>query len=159
MGIATHLGPWLLGTVKNTTGTTAGTVRNIGATPVVQFKTVSFTEGNSTSTAFALPAGSMIQNIQFNCTTLFGAGTLTVSIGATPISAAFTLPTVNFGVSAVTFATTAAAATLIANVGTTDALVTYTLAGTPTLGTGNLIIAYVVRNPDGSYAPTAFTGP
>ena len=30
MGFATHLGPWLLGTVKETTGTTPGTVRNTG---------------------------------------------------------------------------------------------------------------------------------
>ena len=36
MGFATHLGPWLLGTVKDTTGTTAGTVRNTGATIVAQ---------------------------------------------------------------------------------------------------------------------------
>jgi len=36
MGFATHLGPWLLGTVKNTTGTTAGTIRNMGATTVAQ---------------------------------------------------------------------------------------------------------------------------
>lgn len=157
MAIATHLGPWLLGTVKNTTGTTAGTVRNIGATPVVQVKAVAFGDGAAT-VAFALPAGSMIQNIQFNCTTLFGAGTLTASIGATAITGAFTLPTTNFGVSAVTFATTSAAAALIANTGTTDVLVTYTLSAA-TLGAGNLIIGYVVRNPDGTYYPTSFTGP
>ena len=36
MGFASHLGPWLLGTVKNTTGTTAGTIRNMGATIVAQ---------------------------------------------------------------------------------------------------------------------------
>ena len=30
MGFATHLGPWLLGTVKNTTGTTVGTLQNTG---------------------------------------------------------------------------------------------------------------------------------
>ena len=148
MGIATHLGPWLLGTVKNTTGTTAGTIRNVGATPVVQVKTVAFGDGAAT-VAFALPAGSMIQNMQFNCTTLFGAGTMVVSI---------TLPTTTFGISAVTLATTTGAAALFANVGTTDALVTYTLTSATT-GSGNLIIAYVVRNADGSYAPTSFTGP
>ena len=45
MGFATHLGPWLLGTVKNTTGTTAGSVQNMGGTVVAQT--------NSTSFAFA----------------------------------------------------------------------------------------------------------
>ena len=157
MGIATHLGPWLLGTVKNTTGTTAGTIRNVGATPVVQVKAVAFGDGAAT-VAFVLPAGSMIQNMQFNCYgAVFGAGTMVVSIGATPISGTFTLPTA-FGVSAVTFATTQAGATLVANVGTTDAIVTYTLSSA-TLGSGSLIIAYTVRNPDGTYAPTSFTGP
>jgi hypothetical protein len=32
MGFATHLGPWLLGTIKNTTGTTVGSLENLGAT-------------------------------------------------------------------------------------------------------------------------------
>ena len=36
MAFATRLGPWLLGTVKNTTGTTAGTINNLGATIVAQ---------------------------------------------------------------------------------------------------------------------------
>ena len=36
MGFATHLGPWLLGTVKDTTGTTAGTIRNTGCTTVAR---------------------------------------------------------------------------------------------------------------------------
>ena len=36
MGFATHLGPWLLGTVRNTTGTTVGTIENCGATVVSQ---------------------------------------------------------------------------------------------------------------------------
>jgi len=44
MGFATHLGPWLLGTVKNTTGTTAGTIRNMGATTVNQTATMTVSE-------------------------------------------------------------------------------------------------------------------
>ena len=43
MGFATHLGPWLLGTVKNTTGTTAGLVRNTGDTVVAQTFKVDYT--------------------------------------------------------------------------------------------------------------------
>ena len=42
MGFATHLGPWLLGTVKNTTGTTAGSVQNMGGTVVAQTNSTSF---------------------------------------------------------------------------------------------------------------------
>ena len=47
MGFATHLGPWLLGTVKNTTGTTAGTIRNTGATVVAQPITIGFADINA----------------------------------------------------------------------------------------------------------------
>ena len=36
MGFASHLGPWRLGTVTDTTGTTAGTISNMGCTVVAQ---------------------------------------------------------------------------------------------------------------------------
>ena len=69
MGFATHLGPWLLGTVKDTTGTTAGSVRNTGATIVAQTNTASFTfaaiNSSLTGTAFCLPAGALITDAQF----------------------------------------------------------------------------------------------
>jgi len=51
MGFATHLGPWLLGTVKNTTGTTAGTIRNTGCTSVAQNATVAFNTTAATQVA------------------------------------------------------------------------------------------------------------
>ena len=59
MGFATDLGPWLLGTVKNTTGTTAGTVRNTGCTVVAQSgaTTVADTSANN---LFMIPAGAQI---------------------------------------------------------------------------------------------------
>jgi hypothetical protein len=152
MGIATHLGPWLLGTVKNTTGTTAGLVRNTGATIVAQTKTVSF--GDTAGTvAFSLPAGALVTAVQLvTPTTAFGAGTITINIGGAAYATTFTLPTA-LGVTAVTASTTGGAAV---SVGSTDALVTYTLASA-TLGTSTLVMAYMVRNPDGSVAPTAFT--
>ena len=63
MGFATHLGPWLLGTVKNTTGTTAGTIRNMGATIVAQTYTAPTAVILATPAAqqmFTLPAGAKI---------------------------------------------------------------------------------------------------
>ena len=60
MGFATHLGPWLLGTVKNTTGTTAGTIRNMGATIVAQTYSAPTSVILASPTAqlmFVLPAG------------------------------------------------------------------------------------------------------
>ena len=150
MGFATHLGPWLLGTVKDTTGTTAGTVRNTGSTIVCQTKTIAF--GDSTAaTAFALPAGALITAIQLITTTAFSGGTsptVACSIGATAITNGVSLGAV--GVTAATLgAVSATAAGLVANVGTTDVLVTYAVSGAPTAGAGTLVIAYTVRGADG----------
>jgi hypothetical protein len=154
MGFATHLGPWLLGTVKNTSGTTAGTIRNTGCTIVSQQLAVTTT--GTAATAFALPAGATITSILFNCTTLYGAGTIKLSIGATDITNTLTLPTTTAGVTAFTLgAASTTAAGLINNVGTSDVLVTYTMASATT-GTGTIVIAYAVRNSDGGQFQTTF---
>ena len=154
MGFATHLGPWLLGTVKNTTGSTAGTIRNMGATIVSQ--SVAIGTSGTAATAFVIPAGAQITSMQFNCTTLYGAGTLKLSIGATDITNTATLPTTTAGVVAFTLgAASTTAAGLINNVGSTDAIVTYTLSGATT-GAGTIVVAYVVRNSDGAANPTSF---
>jgi hypothetical protein len=147
MGFATHLGPWLLGTVKDTTGTTAGSVRNTGTTIVCQTKSISFGDTTADTTAFALPAGALITAVQMiTPTTAFGAGTITIKVGSTTLVNAATLPTA-LGVTALTIATTGGA--VANNVGTTDQLVTFTLASSPTLGTSTLVIAYTVRGSDG----------
>ncbi len=153
MAIATHLGPWLLGTVKNTTGTTAGTIRNTGATVVNQTKTVAVGDAAATR-AFVLPAGSLITGANVYTTTVFDAATtITMSISGTASSAAVTITTVaNHAI-----APNAAGTPLFANVGTADAIVTYTLGGSATSGAGTLVINYVVRNSDGTFQPTAFT--
>ena len=156
MAIASHLGSWLLGTVKNTTGTTAGTIRNMGATTVAQQANIAYTDAAS-STAFVLPAGALITRIQVITTATFSAATtITLSIGSTAISTASTITTL--GANAVAVAATTGATALIANVGSTDAIVTYTVSGTSlTTGTGVLVIEYIVRNADGTYNPTAYT--
>ena len=151
MGFATHLGPWLLGTVKETTGTTSGAVRNTGTTIVCQTKTVAFGDGAATP-AMSLPAGALITAVQMiTPTTAFGAGTISISVGGVALVTTQNLPTA-LGVSALTIATTGGA--VANNVGATDALVTYTLASA-TLGTATLVIAYTVRNPDGTGFPAS----
>jgi len=156
MGLASHLGPWRLGTVKDTTGTTAGTINNMGATIVAQTKAITFADSSATQ-AFVLPAGALITAMQVITTTAFtSTAVITLSIGATPISTASTIVTA--GSNAVAVAATATAAALVANVGTTDAIVTYTVTGTTiTAGAGTLVIAYMVRLSDGTYNPTAYT--
>jgi hypothetical protein len=152
--MATHLGPWLLGTVKNTTGSTAGLVRNMGATVVSQDKATAYNDAASTL-AFALPAGALITGLQYVTTATFSAATtLTVSINGTAINSATTVTSINSYTP--TYVASAAVQSLLRNVGTTDALVTYTLTGTSlTTGAGTLIINYVVRNADGTYTPTS----
>lgn len=154
MGIATHLGPWLLGTNRYTTGTTAATTRNTGATQVVQTDVVNFDDADD-SNAFVLPAGSLITAFRFITTTTFDAATtVTLSIGGTAITAALTVTTA--GAYQFTAAATTAAAALWANTGTTDKFVTYTVAqGASTVGVGLLIVEYVVRNSDGTMYQSA----
>jgi hypothetical protein len=157
MGLASHFGPWRLGTVPNTTGTTAGTIRNMGATIVAQTDTAVTYADAASSVAMVIPAGALITRMQFITTAAFSsAATITLSIGGTAISTSSTVT--NAGSNAVAVAATTGAAALIANVGSTDAIVTYTVGGTSlTTGTGVLVIEYMVRLSDGTYNPTSQT--
>jgi hypothetical protein len=116
MGLASHFGPWRLGTVPNTTGTTAGTINNMGATIVAQKAAIAYG-----TTANALTSGTA-----FN-------GSLAL-------------------------AQTAGAASLLSNVGTTDASVTYSIGGSAlSAGVGVIVVSYMVNLSDGTYNPTAYT--
>jgi hypothetical protein len=153
MGIASHLGSWLLGTVKNTTGTTAGTVRNMGATIVAQTYNLTAAQvAGLTGSLGAIPAGSCITSVQFITSTLFAsATTLKVTIGGVDYAAAATIT------SAGVYPQTAAAgfAPTAANSGTADDLVTFTATGTSVTGAVTIVIAYVVRSSDGSINPVS----
>ena len=157
MGFATHLGPWLLGTVKNTTGTTAGLIRNTGDTIVAQTIVVGYADINTslTATLGAIPAGACITSVQYITSTVFsGATTLTISIGGTAYAASASTIT---SVSTIVPTQQATFAPIAANVGTTDALITSTATKAATLTTGSvtIVIAYVVRDSNGNSYPTA----
>ena len=160
MGFATHLGPWLLGTVKNTTGTTAGTIRNMGATVVSQSKAILYTDITAATVAFTIPAGSQILTAQFNTTVAYATTTPTyvLQVNGTAINTAangsvFT----NTGIVNLLLGNnSAAAAVLCNNVGTSDAIITFTQANvTATSGAGILTLTYVVKDSDGSANPTS----
>jgi len=160
MGFATHLGPWLLGTVKNTTGSTAGTIRNLGATVVSQSKAILYTDITAATVAFTIPAGSQILTAQFNTTVAYATTTPTyalfsnaVAINTAANGSVFT----NTGIVNILLGNnSAAAAVLCNNVGTTDAIITFTQANvTATSGAGTLTITYVVKGSDGVANPTA----
>jgi len=159
MGLATHLGPWLLGTLKNTTGTTAGTLRNTGATTCVQSKAILYTDITAATYAFTLPAGSIILSASFNTTVAYATTTPTYALfvnGTAINTAANGSVFTNTGIVNLLLGNnTAAAAVLCNNVGTTDAVITFTQANvTATSGAGVLSVIYAVRNADGTIVPT-----
>jgi len=157
MGLASHLGAWLLGTVKYSTGTTAGTVRNMGATSVGQTNNLTAAQVAAGSGSLgAIPAGALITAVSFYTTTLFAsATTLKVTIGGVDVATATTITSA--GVYPQTLSATFAP--VAANVGSTDALVTYTATGSSATGAVTVLIEYIVRNSDGSYYPTSYTAP
>lgn len=154
MGFATHLGPWRLGTVKDTTGTTAGTVNNTGCTIVAQVDNLNAAQiaGLTGSLGF-LPAGALVTSVQFLTTTLFAsATTLKLTIAGVDVATASTITaagTINVSPAA-TFTP------VQANVGATDAAITYTATGSSATGAVTVVIAYVMRSSDGATNPTAF---
>lgn len=157
MGLASHLGPWLLGTVKDTTGSTAGTIRNMGATTVAQSKAIAYGDTAATR-AFVLPAGSAILRVSLLQTTKFtsgSSGTVKVLLNATEVGSVTVTGSGGSGILALA-PTTDAMTALWANIGTTDGVITYT-PDTLTAGAGVLVIEYMVRLSDGTYAPTSFT--
>ena len=159
MGLASHLGPWLLGTVKNTTGSTAGTIRNMGATVVAQSVAIAYTDVTAGTYAFTLPAGAQILDAQFNTTVAYATTTPTyalfvnaVAINTAANGSVFT----NTGIVNLLLGNNnAAAAVLCANVGTGDAIITFTQANvTATSGAGILTMRYVVKQSDGTANPS-----
>ena len=159
MGFATHLGPWLLGTVKSTTGTTAGTIRNLGATPCIQTKAVTYSDQTAQTTIAVIPAGSIIQNLQFIITTAFGTAnpTFQIYVNGTAITSAVAVSSPALGatgVAAIALGTSNPG--LVANVGSTDAIISFTnTATTATAGAGTFVLAYLVRGSDGVMYPTS----
>ena len=174
MGFATHLGPWLLGTVKNTTGTTVGTVANTGTTVVSQTFKQAYT-GTTVAAPKAvvigcLPAGAQIIEIKVDTLVAFtGSTAANVAIGdgttaglywpATDITAQGRAAT-----PASTLANWCGAATTAApagaGIGSTDVLVTATLSptvATVTAGTVQYTIVYAVKASNGAPAQSTFT--
>jgi hypothetical protein len=173
MGFATHLGPWLLGTVKNTTGTTAGTVANTGTTIVSQtFKrdyTGTTVAAPSVLTIACLPAGAQILDIYVDTLVAFTGSTLANMIigrtgatnaywATTDITAAGRQATTNANLANWAGAASTAAPAGI-GIGPTDVLVLATLSptvATVTAGTVQYTIVYAVKNSNGAPAQTTF---
>ena len=151
MGFASHLGVWRTGTVKDTTGTTPGTISNMGCAVLSQTAALSLT----TSTPFVIPAGAQILYFNIDVTTTFTTGaTLAVGDGTTAAKYVTAITTPAAGRQSITY--TAAQLTNMANIGTTDVQVTVTMAGTTAVaGAGTITVVYVQHGSDGSAAPAS----
>jgi hypothetical protein len=158
MGFATHLGPWLLGTVKNTTGTTAGTVCNTGCTVVAQSGTTTVSD-TTADTLFWIPAGSQILNIYVDVTTAYAGttgNTITIKAGSTTLGTVGGATTTPLALGRQTFTITGANIATFVNIGTTDLPITatYACAGTASGGAAKITAEYVVRLSDGTQYQT-----
>ena len=153
MGFATHLGPWLLGTVKNTTGTTAGTVQNTGCTIVAQsFNLTAAQVATGSVSAGFIPAGALITSVQILTTTLFtSATTLKVTIAGVDVNTASTITAAG----TITVSPAATFTPTQANVGATDAALTFTTTGSSSTGAVTVVVAYMVRDSSGNMAQPA----
>ena len=112
--------------------------------------------GNASTTLdpVVIPAGAIINNIRLYETTAPSAFTgmvITVAVNGTAVGTI--TPTTTGGIITAAFTATAAVAALLANVGTSDAVITYTV-GTTSGVTGTLAgvfsVEYTARNYDGS---------
>jgi hypothetical protein len=159
MGFASHLGPWLLGTNKYTSGTTAGTIQNMGATQVAQ--TGSLTVNTTTATTFAvLPAGAQITNIFCDITTAFAGttgNTITIqTAGGTSLATVGSASTTPLAVGRATVTLSGTNMATILNVGSTDLILQfiYACAGTASGGAAQITVQYIVKGSDGSMYPS-----
>jgi hypothetical protein len=151
MGFSTFSGPIRSGTVRNTTGTTVGSLDNTGVAVLMQSAVVPFS--SASSTVAVLPAGSQILNIFVDTTTLFNAAT-TVTFGNGT--------TADLYASSTTITTAARhdvsdnlAPAEVDNVGTTDVKVVATLTTTATAGSAVMTVVYAQKASNGAEVPAS----
>ena len=145
MATSTFTGPLKAGDVLNTTGTTPGTIKNVGFVAMAQ--TASITQAG-TSTAYAtticIPAYSHILNIQFLTTTAWNGAAATVSVGTSATSTELVVGQ-SLGTIGQQSAGPGADATrtgLWSNTGAND-IVIYVLSANTGAGVGDIVVRYI----------------
>jgi hypothetical protein len=145
MGITTFTGPVKAGSVLNTTGTTAGTIKNVGWVAMAQ--TASITQaGTATAyaTAIVIPAYSHILNIQFLTSVAWNGVAATVSIGTSATSTELVVAQ-SLGAIGQASAGPGTNATRVgnwSNTGATDVII-YVLSANTGDGVGDLVVRYL----------------
>ena len=143
MGTTTFTGPIKAGNVLNTTGTTPGTVKNVGFVAMAQ--TASITQAGSVTaykTTIVIPAYSHILNIQFlNTTAWASTNTLSVGTSATANELVASVAMIQGQVSAGP-GTDATRTGLWSNTGATDIFI-YVLSTNTGAGVGDIVVRYI----------------
>jgi len=147
MSTTTFTGPIKAGDVLNTTGTTAGTIKNVGFVEMSQQAAV-VQSATAASTTIVIPANSTIIAIDLFVTTAWSSATTTytISVGtsatATELVAATNANAI--GRLLLTPGTDATRTGLWVNVGTSDVII-YVKSGAPdtTPGAGTLVVRYI----------------
>jgi hypothetical protein len=147
MGITTFTGPIKAGDVLDTTGTTAGTIRNVGFVAMAQ--TASITQAGTysatavgTATSIVIPAYSHILNIQFlNSTAWDATNTLSVGTSTTATELVATVTMTQGQVSA----NPGASSTRVGNWSNTGAndVIIYVLSTSTGVGAGDIVVRYI----------------
>lgn len=145
MGTTTFTGPVKAGDVLNTTGTTAGSVKNVGFVEMSQSAAIT-QAGSSTAykTAICIPANSHIVAIDVLATAAWDGAADTISIGTT--TAANQLVSAgaltNIGLTKLTPGTDATRTGKWIDVGTSDVII-YALSANTGAGVGVLNVRYI----------------
>ena len=146
MSIVTFTGPIKAGDVLNTTGTTAGTIKNVGFVTMVQTNTVTLTQAGAATalaTNIVIPANSHILNIQLLIFDAFsGTATLSVGTSATATELVAATATSAVGLLGLTPGTDKTRTQKWSNTGTADSII-YVLAGSTGTGTFDIVVRYI----------------
>jgi hypothetical protein len=144
MGTTTFTGPIKAGDVLDTTGTTPGTVKNVGyvvmaqAVPVTQAGTTT-----ATATTICIPANSHIVAIQVLATAAW-SGAATLSLGTTAAANELVAATAigSIGLTTLNPGTDATRTGVWSNVGTSD-IILYVLSSATGTGVGDIVVRYL----------------
>jgi hypothetical protein len=145
MGTSTFTGPLKAGSVLDTTGTTPGTIKNVGFVEMAQ--TASFTQAGSATalaTSIVIPARSHILNVQFLTTAGFSGAAQTVSVGTSATSTELVVgqSLTNIGQASAGPGTDATRTALWSNVGASDVVI-YVLSANTGTGVTDMVVRYI----------------
>ena len=148
MGMSTFTGPITAGDVLDTTGSTVGTLKNVGYVEMAQTYAVNqTTTETATATTIVIPANSLIVSIDLITTVAWSSATTTytISVGTTATATELVSATNANSVSKISLVpATLAQSTLWLNTGTSDIQV-YVKSGahSVTNGLGTLVVRYI----------------